>query len=651
MEAKDVPLQYDHVQMYVDELRPLEEYLELTRRFNELSTSVPPDAEVADLREAFVGAGGTWREFTSVGQDVVRQLICGFGFRIVAHAYGPSTQSVVVSSSDRVGAKFVITAAAPGDDAEEPCVHFRRQYVADFMKNHSGAQGIGVLALRVGMGGLDVVRASYKASHPNLLCPEGVLEYKVDGQSVRIFEVYMYYKGEAHGHPDAGTRLRFVETDSTAAVVMPGLTFVANVSFDMRSEPCYSDHWVSNVFNREQVLKTFEEALGFTPKVDFNAGVVAAGEAVIESTVTGNNLKSDIDANAALTDQTQVYFPINNAISNVGHVHLYLEQLGQGVQHLAQRVPDLVDFISYANVQRAATGEGFNFLGIPRSYYGRLTEHDMRTAGLSEELARAVEEACRATGVCNLTNIVKMDVAAEEIERLPEAAQAAFSPATLAEFQEKRAQVVEVVKRARYTMMYKLLGDHLSEERYLSIVENKILVDIQGNDILYQIFTAPILQKQQHAEAPFLEFIQRKCSEKVGPDGKPLPVRAGCGGFGVRNFLTLFLSIEVSKAMHAAAEAAEQDNKVGFEIANKMIACLSNQLEESNPILTSISDAMTAEAEALDLLPTASPEEKEALEAKLAAARKAKEDKQEELKACSHRYKEETRKLREAAAK
>ena len=32
--------------------------------------------------------------------------------------------------------------------------------------------------------------------------------------------------------------------------------------------------------SRVGFLKTMEETLGFTPKVDFNAGVVAAGDAV-----------------------------------------------------------------------------------------------------------------------------------------------------------------------------------------------------------------------------------------------------------------------------------------------------------------------------------------------------------------------------------
>jgi 4-hydroxyphenylpyruvate dioxygenase-like putative hemolysin len=59
----------------------------------------------------------------------------------------------------------------------------------------------------------------------------------------------------------------------------------------------------------------------------------------------------------------------------------------------------------------------------------------------------------------------------------------------------------------------------------LGIVRNKILVDVQGEDLLYQIFTANILQRNPGEEAPFFEFIQRVCSP-----GKVL--RPGCGGFG-----------------------------------------------------------------------------------------------------------------------
>ena len=61
--------------------------------------------------------------------------------------------------------------------------------------------------------------------------------------------------------------------------------------------------------------------VSFISQVDFNAGVVAAGEAQIESTVTGNtSTVLTSDKIAALKDQSQVYLPINNALSDVGYV-------------------------------------------------------------------------------------------------------------------------------------------------------------------------------------------------------------------------------------------------------------------------------------------------------------------------------------------
>jgi hypothetical protein len=58
-----------------------------------------------------------------------------------------------------------------------------------------------------------------------------------------------------------------------------------------------------------------------TAKVDFNAGVVAAGEAQIESTVTGNvSSLSTSEKDSALKDQSQIYLPINNALTKVGYV-------------------------------------------------------------------------------------------------------------------------------------------------------------------------------------------------------------------------------------------------------------------------------------------------------------------------------------------
>ena len=57
------------------------------------------------------------------------------------------------------------------------------------------------------------------------------------------------------------------------------------------------------------------------------------------------------------------------------------------------------------------------------------------------------------------------------------------------------------------------LANQICEETYLMIVRNKILIDVQGEDILMQIFTGLVLQREPGREAPFLEFIQRLCAD------------------------------------------------------------------------------------------------------------------------------------------
>jgi len=71
---------------------------------------------------------------------------------------------------------------------------------------------------------------------------------------------------------------------------LPGITRLKTSAIEFPVDglnicDAFADHWVSNVYDREQVLRVFADTLGFQPKVNFNAGVVGAGEAVIESTV------------------------------------------------------------------------------------------------------------------------------------------------------------------------------------------------------------------------------------------------------------------------------------------------------------------------------------------------------------------------------
>jgi hypothetical protein len=461
--------------------------------------------------------------------------------------------------------------------------------VRRFLDAHHGRQGVSVLAFDV--ENVEDIKARYEKYHPKLL------DSYFEPDKHRVLEVFACYNKhteEAGKQADKGTVLRFVQFAMNENKTCTALGMIpVNASFDESSQAAYCDHWVSNVFDRTEFLQTLQDTLGFTPKVDFNAGVVAAGEAQIESTVTGNTSldTTTMDAETALKDQSQVYLPINNALSSVGHVHGFLHELGQGIQHVASRVNDLVGFVQRGNEYLTITGEGFTFLNIPRSYYGVLTMKQL-TEGIIGDGSDAVSEECAAQLVAGLESSGALskdgalDLALDNAS-IDMVLQEKLSGSVNDEYTAKKDAVLAVILRSRYRNLYSLLRDHASEETYLGIVRNQILVDVQGDDLLYQIFTANIMQRKTGEEAPFFEFIQRVCS-----DAK---IKPGCGGFGVRNFLTLFLSIEVSKAMQEVTIARAANNLEQQEYAQKMVDYFTEQLNESNPILTEISGAMTDE--------------------------------------------------------
>ena len=233
--------------------------------------------------------------------------------------------------------------------------------------------------------------------------------------------------------------------------------------------------------------------------------------------------------------------------------HRYLEELGQGIQHVASRVGSLTDYIQRANDMRRITGEGHTFLNIPRTYYGLLDAQMLVKGGVEGELlgeckhglteaqAAEVMAALEKAGLVDMVGAVDLDANEASIAKALASHTSFFAsspPAT-------KAMVQRVVRRSCYVNLWKLMKDQLGEDSYLKVVRNKILADVQGEDVLFQIFTSTVLQRKPGTEAPFLEFIERVCAQKE--DGSCAPIRPGCGGFGIRNFLTLFLSIEVSK--------------------------------------------------------------------------------------------------------
>jgi hypothetical protein len=123
----------------------------------------------------------------------------------------------------------------------------------------------------------------------------------------------------------------------------------------------------------------------------------------------------------------------------------------------------------------------------------------------------------------------------------------------------------------------------------------------------------------------------------------------------IRNFLTLFLSIEVSKAMQEVSESMESGDIARQRYAEQMVEAFTRQLNEANPILTAISDAMTDEGRVLQTFEKAvasqAPDnEIAALKAQMADASKRKQAGNEALMECSARYNALMKSLREARA-
>lgn len=597
--------EYDHIQLYTRKLETLATYEKMQKTLEEFEKELERCSSPSEEREAWLRISGEKKisEYKQTDQDLVEQLLHAMKYRVVGERSGDETQSYILQSCARgKGIKVIITALTKPmkDDwnGGKFGAMFSRERIEQFISLHNGREGISVLGFKsIRKGTLSNLFARYSEKHPNLVASDGLVKLQNGGN---MLEVYAYYQ-KGSQDADRGTVLRFFEGCES----LPGFSTV-EANFPSNATPIYFDHWVSNVFDRKLFIRTLKDTLGFEPKVDFNAGVVAAGAAIIESTVVGNNPgEKCVDP---IASQAQLYLPINNALSEVGHVHGYLKEIGQGLQHIANRVENLIDLIAKANRHRIATGHGFEFLNIPRSYYGVI---DTDYLGCDQ----GVLDALISAGVCGKSGAVDLDVTEEQIK---DALGASVS-----------SKMISRIKDSIYRNMKNLLGDALTEEQYMAIVRNQILVDTQGRDILMQIFTARILFHNMKDEAPFFEYISRIC-DSTSAEGP----RAGCGGFGIRNFLTLFLSIEVSKAMQEKCKAETEE---GRKYWGEMVKIFTHQLDVSNPVLTRISNHMIEEADAT-------------CEADRIIARRKKQQANDELKQISDEHKAAVENLKKPTA-
>lgn len=289
---------------------------------------------------------------------------------------------------------------------------------------------------------------------------------------------------------------------------------------------------------------------------------------------------------------------------------------------------------------------------------------------VSEECSNAIIAVLEAASVLTEDGALDLTIEHDEIGLVLDKG---LAESSRDEYTGKRDNVIAIILRSRYRNLYSLLRDNVSAATLLGIVRNQILVDIQGDDLLYQIFTANILQRNAGEEAPFFEFIQRVCSECV--------IKPGCGGFGtyrswlcllfdvtgksshlkqnnrvppsgIRNFLTLFLSIEVSKAMQEVVDARSVGDLGRQQYAEKMVDYFTEQLNEANPILTEISEAMTEEGRCLEKLNAAlafeNSEDADTWRGKIEEAATRKSIGNARLMECSARYNDLMKNLRES---
>ena len=625
---------FDHIQIYVKKLETLQYYQEIEIRNNGFNKF--PNFKSKD--------------FVSYNQDIVKQLIIGFGYRIIGSHNGISSNSFALSctNNENTTSQFIVTAPKmkTKSDKIKEFYHFMGSHAIDFFKVHNDKQGFGVMTFRVkNEGGVKTILKKYKKKHPALIKTPKIQVY----DNYKYIETYAFYKSDKS--VDCGISFRFCERSNETKSefsILPGMIKIS-AQFPSNAQELYFDHWVCNmsdIKNKKKCLDILSDILEFTPKVNFNAGVISAGEAVMESIIVGNesNLQNDADS---LKDQSQIFLTINNSLSESGHVHDYVEELGQGIQHIALRVSDLISFVEKVNMMRDKTGQGFSFLVIPRSYYGRLYIKnfvDLNSGNdISFDLAKVLINQLVIESLVDTSGIVKIDIKDQDIDYI-------LNKKMFTELSNNtKSQLKEIIKRSRYNHLYSLLKDLLSEETYIRIIKNHILVDIQGKDIIYQIFTSNVMQDNPLDEAPFFEIIQRICfkNDDDFSSFKNNVIKSGTGGFGFRNFFTLFLSIEIHKALSELEHADRMKDPFTAQLARDKITILTAQLEMSNPILTSISDALIAETNALEKLSQAgTPTEKDKWERKISYNQNLKSSSQKELMNISQTFSQQMKNIR-----
>jgi hypothetical protein len=100
--------------------------------------------------------------------------------------------------------------------------------------------------------------------------------------------------------------------------------------------------------------------------------------------------------------------------------------------------------------------------------------------------------------------------------------------------------------------------------------------------------------------------------------------------------------------MNEMSAATEAGDEAALALARKKVDLFTQQLNESNPILTDISDAMTLQGDLMERVAVAPTEaERKELNAQVVECEAKKEGGNARLKECSAKYNDAMKRLRE----
>jgi len=111
----------------------------------------------------------------------------------------------------------------------------------------------------------------------------------------------------------------------------------------------------------------------------------------------------------------------------------------------------------------------------------QLTDADSDCAGVSLSCADAIMRVCEMREIVSPDGAVDLGVTREKIDEI---LCSELDGEEVKEYVTHEAAVLNTILHSRYVNLYKLLRHHLSEESYLGLVRNQILVDVQVSIVI-----------------------------------------------------------------------------------------------------------------------------------------------------------------------